>query len=265
MKRIIPFIFLFLGCSSKDKPNEVVGVQLAPQPSSSIAQVSQDIPKEKVEAEPCPSGMNRVKGNYCDKIEYNCIDWLDNKELPYARCKTYKPPAKCVGNPVPINVCMDIYEMKEKNSNLPIENQSYNSCKLKCEEQGKRLCELDEWKFGCSGPELKPYPFGWSRYEQECHIETKEKKICNGKICDLRKPIDAFPNCKSDFGIINQIGSLDEPSHVKPYPLKSYPGVTSNTALVGGHMLHGRTRCMEQTISHSNGFTQRVNSCRCCQ
>lgn len=268
MKKIVPFVFLLLGCS-KDKPIEAV--QPTPQPSSSIAQINQDIPKETVEINACPAGMNRVKGNYCDNVEQICLKWIDDSSLPYARCLEYKKPSICIGNKIPMDFCMSIYEEHDPVTKIPYGNISWTEAKKYCKDKGGDLPTEEQWILAAGGEENIPYGYGYHRYEPgvTCHIETKEKKICGDKICDLRKPVDSFPTCKTPYGMISMIGSLDEFVEVPRYAHTDIKGLYMRSALKGCHYSHGRCRVGPKgiahsvTLNHSEGFFQTTIGVRC--
>lgn len=268
MKKIGLFVFLFLGCSSsKEKSIEVTQAV----PSASVAQSSHDIPKEKVDSEPCPSGMNRVKGNYCDNVEQVCLKWIDDPSLPYARCLEYKKPSKCIGNKIPMDFCMSIYEEHDPVTKIPYGDVSWTEAKKYCQNKGGDLPTEEQWILAAGGEENIPYGYGYHRYEPgvACHIETKEKKICGDKICDLRKQVDLFPTCKSPYGMISMIGSEDEWVEVPRYAHTDVKGLYMRSALKGCHYSHGRCRVGAKgtahsiTLNHDEHFSQITIGFRC--
>lgn len=257
MKKLIPFICFIIACDKSSPTMKTNVEEIGPINSSTPLPI--EVKKE--EESKLKQEMVHITGKFCTKVQEKCIHWMDDPSLPYARCLVYEMPVKCVGKKIDMNFYIGKYEEFDENTKLPIGNMSFNLSKAHCEKDGRRLCTEEEWIFAASGEKNLPYPHGYNRYEAECHIETREKKICGDHICDLRKPVDSFPNCKSPFGIISMIGSEDESVEVKPYYAH---GIKINNVLKGGHYLHGRSRVRPATFSHANNFSQITIGTRCC-
>ena len=257
---------MFFGCSSKDKPNEVVGMQLAPQPSSSIAQVSQNIPKEKVEAEPCPSGMVHVVGKFCTKSEKKCIKWLEPPEkYPRARCKEFAK-SKCIGDRIEMNYCIDAEEFTYPSEDVPASNITWDKSKELCESQGKKLCTEPEWQFACEGEDILPYPTGYIRPTGICHIDEESGNVCGKTLCDKRATIKEYPMCLSPFKVHNMVGNVDEWVSSPMYAHSKNPKLFMPSILKGGHWLPIRAQCSPKTQDHENHvFSQVSIGTRCCK
>ena len=245
------FIFLLTACNST--PN----IKINKHPTFEILIEPETKPI-------CHSEMTHIEGKYCPKVKNECLNWLDDSSLSYARCKEYKNPSTCLVDKVDMNYCIYTEELND-NFGLPYGDKSWNECKKICESRELRLCTNPEWEFACSGEEMKPYPYGWVRKAELCHLESKEKIICGKELCDLRNNISEFPECVSPFGIHNMTGSVDEWIEVPMYYTPANPGLGMRSVLKGGHWSHGRSRCLfSSTYGHSMSYHQITTGCRCC-
>lgn len=258
MKKYI-FILFFISCSNNSNKAE----QHANTTASNIVQTNQDIPKA-TESEPCQKEMIHVVGNYCTKIKEHCIKWIDDPSLNYARCKSYAK-SECIGPKKQMDYCIDKYEAHDEKM-MPITNISWKESREICISQNKDLCTEDEWTFAAVGEENKPYVYGYDRYPSPCYIEQpKNLAVCGKELCDIRKPVDAFPNCKSDFGVINQNGGVDEFIIVPRYQHSKIQGISMRSALKGGHAWHNaRSRNLPITKDHDENFKMISIGFRCC-
>lgn len=256
MKKLI--FLLLVSCSNKPEPFEVNYVNPS---TSNSSQAIANIPEPK---EPCQKEMIHVSGEYCTKIKEHCTKWIDSPELPYARCSTYSK-SECIGPKVHKDYCIDKYEYHDKDM-MPVTNVSWTEAKAICNKEEKDLCTEEEWNFAALGPEMKPYSYGYSRYPSPCYIEQpKEKAVCGKVLCDIRKPVDAFPECKSDFGVINMNGGVDDWIQVPKYQHSKIPGLYMRSALKGGHAWHNaRARNLPITKDHDENFKMISIGFRCC-
>lgn len=254
MKYLSNLLFFILGCS---KP------QLNP------IEIEEPIVKEpliETNIQTCPNNMVLVSGYFCSETIHNCLEWLDDSSKPYARCKVYEKPSKCLKSKIYLNFCIDQFEQHD-NYNRPYGNKSFRECKAICESQNARLCKDYEWEFACSGEDMLPYPYGYVRNNTICYTEVKSVEgvdpVCGKEMCDLRKPISSYPKCKSPFEVYDMVGSQDEWVETKPY-YSRYTGEILITGLKGGHYSHGRNRCQPTTTEHDSHFKQITIGCRCC-
>lgn len=99
MKKIIILSFFIFSCKKEEvkdvAPSIVYSSQTAPSVSAPI-----------FEQEPCQKEMIHVSGNYCVKVKENCVDWMDDPSLPYARCRKYEK-SEYVGAYKKMNFCID--------------------------------------------------------------------------------------------------------------------------------------------------------------
>ena len=249
-------LFLLLGCS---KP------QLQPIIEETLP-IEPKIEEVETKVNQCPNEMVLVSGNYCPETNHKCLDWLDDPALPYARCKTYEKPSTCLKPKIPLSFCIDQYEQHD-NYKRPLGNKSYTECSAICESQHGRLCNDYEWEFACSGEQMLPYPYGYERNNKTCYTEVKAVEgidpVCGKEMCDLRKPVGSYLNCKSPFDVYDMVGSQDEWVKTTPY-YSRYTKELLTTGLKGGHYSHGRNRCQATTTEHSFHYSQILHGCRCC-
>ena len=212
----------------------------------------------------CPEDMVEVEGDYCPQIEEHCNLWLDptatNGGEGPVRCAEFAP-SKCLSKKRKyLNFCIDKYEFPNIKGAIPQVYMSWNSAKLSCENEGKRLCQDYEWTFACEGEDIKSYPYGdgLHRDAHACNIDNPwidPWKNSFDKL-DQRVPSGSM-NCQSK-GIYDLTGNVDEfvvNSSGKPYV----------SALKGGHNTIGaRNRCSVSTISHNSEFAWYETGTRCC-
>ena len=193
------------------------------------------------EQQPCPSGMVHIDGQYCPKVEEHCIHWLDDPNKPGARCAHYAP-STCLAPKVHMEYCIDREELHD-DSGMPYGDLSWTSAKQMCEDRGARLCGEEEWNFACMGEEMKPYPYG-DDYDINICNAYRKPMLCEGKICDHRANVDAFPSCVSPTGAHNMVGDVDEWIEVPRYEVPADPHDPMRSGLKGGHYVGARNRCL---------------------
>lgn len=204
----------------------------------------------------CPAGMVRIVGEHCDDAELKCLRWLDPPPYQNLRCAEYASPVVCRGKRTTMDFCIDQEEHSEGESRLPRVNVSYREAKAVCAAEGKHLCREDEWEFACEGPEIRPYPYGFSRESGACNIDRTGLGGPDGKLRDLRAPADAYPKCVSPFGVHNMTGNADE------WVERDGP---HRSVLRGGWWLPGRNRCRAATAEHGERYAASQVGFRCCR
>ena len=223
----------------------------------------------------CPSDMKEVFGNYCPKVEQNCLNW-DEKVVNVngkVRCLEFEKPSKCLSpSRKPLHFCIDTYEWPNQKGAIPEVMITWNQAKRSCEALGKRLCRDYEWEFACEGEEMLPYAHGYIRDAGGCNIDnpwipfneaklgSSDPKVRQEEVDRLsqRVPAGSRPNCISPFGVYDMIGNVDEMvvnSSGKPY----------KSGEKGGHWCIGaRNRCRPMTTVHGEDFAFYEISYRCC-
>jgi formylglycine-generating enzyme len=220
------------------------------------------IPVQADSAGACPRDMVLVEGEYCTDVRQDCLRWLDDETLPFARCAEYRVPSRCVGTHVKQRFCIDRYEYTAPGQDLPLNFASFQTATTVCEGLGKRVCTESEWNFACEGEEMRPYPYGFTR-EEKCNQDRNDLYEPNPHfqvLADRREPAAARPGCVSPFGVYNMAGNMDEPvlregsAHVEPY----------RNALKGGWWMAARNRCRPATTAHDDYYKDIQVGVRCC-
>ncbi len=211
---------------------------------------------------PCGEGMLLVEGDYCPDAEQVCVKWLDPPPYQNLRCGEYAKPAKCKVPRVSRRFCIDREEYAEPGSGkdaLPVVNKNWGEARSLCEARGARLCKETEWEFACEGPEMSPYPYGWKRDSTLCNFDRTDLGGPMEKLTDHRAPLDAFPECKSPFGVHHMVGNVDE------WVEREGMSAPNRSALRGGWWLPGRNRCRAATTAHAEDYSGKQVGFRCCK
>jgi len=206
--------------------------------------------------------MLLVEGSYCTDVRQDCIRWLDEASLPFARCAEYRAPSRCVGKQVSLRFCIDQREYTPPGHSLPQNYASFEVASLTCVSLGKRICTESEWNFACEGEEMRPYPYGFNR-KPICNQDRSDlfEKNPNMQVLrDLREPADARSECKSVFGVENMVGNMDEPV-LREAAINNPP---FRNALKGGWWMPARNRCRPATTAHDDFYKDIQVGVRCC-
>jgi hypothetical protein len=97
-------------------------------------------------------------------------------------------------------VCMDKYEFPNKRDVMPQTMTSYNDAQKTCKSQGKRLCYVEEWQWGCSGKEGYVYPYG----------PVMVKDVCNRDGATRVEVSGTRVKCAGKFGVFDMTGNVFE-------------------------------------------------------
>jgi len=211
---------------------------------------------------PCPADMVVVAGEHCTQVEQRCLQWLDDEKLPFARCREYAKPARCIAPWIPMHFCIDRYEYTPVGDSLPEGDESFSGASRVCTGLGKRLCTESEWNFACEGEQMRPYPYGFKR-QPVCNQDRSNlvRQTPTGQVLrDFRERSNARPACVSPFGVYDMVGNLDEPV-VRDHAVKDS---RFRGALKGGWWMPARNRCRPATTAHDNFFKELQIGIRCC-
>ncbi|MBX3190401.1 MAG: SUMF1/EgtB/PvdO family nonheme iron enzyme [Labilithrix sp.] len=208
--------------------------------------------------------MALVDGDYCPEADQVCLKWLDPPPYQNLRCGEYAKPAKCKVARQHRRFCIDREEYAETgspdpNDPLPLVNKNWGEAKALCEARGARLCKESEWEFACEGPDMHPYPHGFSRVAGHCNIDRTDLGGPMDKLRDHRAPMSQFKACMSPFGVHNMTGNVDE------WVERETSAPPNRSALRGGWWLPGRNRCRAATLGHDESYSGKQVGFRCCK
>jgi formylglycine-generating enzyme required for sulfatase activity len=217
----------------------------------------------------CSDEMVEINSEYCPYVKEECLNWIDSEKENPMMCAKFAYPTKCISKPTRLNFCIDKYEAQDEPGQIPEVFIDWYTAKDKCESVGKRLCDVRELTLACEGPERKPYPYGYKRDINKCNIGHQWIDPDNTPffLVDKRAPSGSYETCKSDFGVYDIVGNVDELSINSEGSLTKSP---FKSALFGGHYVNGvRNRCRDKgtpsiTVSHGPTAKNYEISYRCC-
>jgi len=242
-------------------PQQQQQQQQTPTPPAVVAPKPTVDPPDPV----CGAGMILVDGEYCPEVEQRCLKWLDAPPYDNLRCGEWAKPSKCKVAKVHKRFCVDREEYAEPSPTsdtgdaLPMVRKSWIEAKAICEQGGKRLCKEAEWELACEGPDMSPYPYGFTRDSTICNFDRTDLGGPEEKLIDHSAKLSEFPNCKSPYGVHDMVGNVDEWSE-REGQASPYRG-----ALRGGWWLPGRNRCRAATREHTEDYGGKQVGFRCCK
>lgn len=214
---------------------------------------------------PCPEGMVLVDGDYCDEVVETC---LNERAKPRVGCLEYEAPTVCTGTQKHMRFCIDKYEFPNHEGEKPLIMQSWYDADKACRGIGKRVCRSHEWTLACEGPDRLPFPYGYVRDSNACHIDEhgpmiNEKRFYSAEKeqeierIDRREPSGARPGCVSPYGVYDLTGNIDEWT-------TNETGIPDHGALKGGNWGEWRNACRPVTLGHAAWFRYYQLGFRCC-
>ncbi|XXT17416.1 SUMF1/EgtB/PvdO family nonheme iron enzyme [Sorangium sp. So ce429] len=232
-----------------------------------------DAASAAAEEQACPADMKLVDGEYCTEVEHSCLrSWYD-KSNKKTICEDFAPtPARCTGEKVKKRYCIDTYEWPNRKGERPEVMNRFHQAQVKCAAVGKRLCTESEWTLACEGPEMKPFPYGYSRDATKCngdHLwdDPDMKKVAKrdpGELARLWKgvPSGSQAQCISDYGVADMPANTDEV--VASETSGGWRG-KFDSVHTGGPWYKGvRNQCRPKIYTHDEGFYYYFLSFRCC-
>jgi hypothetical protein len=272
MKRVVcVFSVVLMSCcvALPSRPQEIT----APAVGLPLLQVSGHLEQPPEKDNGCPSGMQRVTGDFCPRVEQTCLRWLDKDQSPTAnsgigplRCAEFAPP-KCLSDKrVRKDFCMDSYEWPDRKDALPPVSMTWFKAKSNCESVGKRLCTDSEWTFACEGEEMRPYPYGDGLHRDESVCDQTHDPMPDPSLPQSEWPkyypghaSGSFPLCKSTFEVFDLVSGVDE-------WVVNESGHPYISGLKGGYGTNRvRTRCRPMTTVHGPDFSFYQIGTRCCK
>jgi formylglycine-generating enzyme len=247
------------------------GAEAAPIPDGST-------PPPAAEAAPsaaagaCPAGMQLVDGDYCTKLENNCLkSWYD-KSNKKTVCEEFGPGTRCVGEKIKKRYCIDTFEWPNKKGERPEVMNRFHQAQVKCAAVGKRMCTESEWTLACEGPKMLPFPYGYVRDVNKCHGDMtwdgpdmpKVAKRDPEELARLWRGVRSgqLP-CRSDYGVHDLPGNADEVV-ASETTSNDFRG-KFDSVHTGGPWYKGvRNQCRPKIYTHDEGFYYYFLSFRCC-
>lgn len=247
---------------------------------------SQGEPRQDLSQGTCAPGMLHVRGKMVQDrdpnpwgtgtVEYlqktTCTEWI-NKEFP-ERCRVFDRASwlsiQKTLKTKPMEFCIDQFEYPNRKHEYPMIFVNFDEAAERCALEGKRLCNEDEWTFACEGEEAKPYPYGYVRDDKICVIDWpyiayngKRMRPRNVAFLELDrlwqgKASGIFSQCRSDFGVFDLTGNVDE------WTTKIRPEGKYKSILKGGYWGRVRTRCRPSTRGHNENHIFYQQGFRCC-
>jgi formylglycine-generating enzyme required for sulfatase activity len=231
----------------------------------SYVSVAAAVPVDTSGGGACPDDMVLVDGQLCTQLEETCV-----AKRKSWQCAEFAEPTVCTGAEVPMRFCIDRYEYPNEAGALPVVMQSFYDAQKTCKSIGKRVCKSMEWTLACEGPSRLPFPYGYIRSARACSIDKKSPMQDENKLywpatqaaelarLDQREPSGARQLCRSDYGVFDLTGSVDEWTvNESGWPYKG--------ALKGGNWGEYRNACRPATLGHDEGFHYYQTGFRCCK
>ncbi len=253
-------------------PVEVGTPPLEPSASpmaSASASATPPPPKPEPASQHCPADMKLVEGDYCTKVEQTCaVEWWapQNKKRV---CEQFVAPTRCIGSRVKKRFCIDTYAWPNQKGVRPEVMNHFYQAQVKCAAMGKRMCTESEWTFACEGPEMKPFPHGYTRDPKKCNGDhkwdnPKMRKVAKRDPTELARlwrgvPSGSQPECVSDFGV------HDLPANNDEVVSGESPKAKFSSVNTGGPWYSGvRNQCRPKVYTHEEGFYYYFLGFRCC-
>jgi len=267
----------------------------APRPKASSDKAASPPAADDDGPTSCPDDMVLVEGDYCteinnnhkpdqyqntpggggndiDVVERECIkEWYapQNKKRV---CEEFSTKGTCTGKMVKKRFCIDRYAWPNKRGYKPEVMNRFHQAQVKCAAMSKRLCTESEWTFACEGPEMKPFPYGYTRDANKCHGDEEwdspnMTKVAQRDKAELRRlykgKASGQNQCVSDFGVYDLPGNTDEVVASETFEA-GWRG-KYDSVHTGGPWYKGvRNQCRPKIYTHDEGFYYYFLSFRCC-
>ncbi len=217
--------------------------------------------------------MQLVSGDYCTDVEHSCQkSWFD-KSNKKTVCELFEPKSSCVGKKEPKRFCIDTYEWPNKKGERPEVMNRFHQAQIKCAAVGKRMCTESEWTMACEGPQLKPFPYGYTRDTNKCHGDMMwdgpdMKKVAQRDPDELARLWQGVrsgsqPECVSDYGVADLPGNADEVVASETFE-EGWKGKFDSVHSGGPWYKGVRNQCRPKIYTHDEGFYYYFLSFRCC-
>jgi formylglycine-generating enzyme len=221
----------------------------------------------------CPADMKLVDGDYCPEVEHKCLkSWYD-KSNKKTICEAFEPgSATCTGKKEHRRYCIDTYEWPNQRGERPEVMNRFHQAEVKCAAVGKRMCTESEWTLACEGPEMKPFPYGYTRDAAKCNgdhpwDDPQMKKVAKRDATELARlwkgvRSGSQPSCISDYGVADLPANTDE---VVASEQLTGSRAKFDSVHTGGPWYKGvRNQCRPKIYTHNEDFYYYFLSFRCC-
>jgi len=163
-----------------------------------------------------------------------------------------------------MDFCIDTEEHHPPDSNMPSNDMTFGIAAEECVQEGKRLCDEDQWTFACEGEQMLPHTTGYSRPSDKCNFDKTHLTV-DGRFVSQAQPNTENLQCVSPFGVHNMNGNVDEWVATKhPFTPKGTK-VQLWSGLKGGWWGGLRNRCRPMTVGHGLGYHDVQIGYRCCK
>ncbi len=212
--------------------------------------------------------MRLVEGVHHENVAHLCLD--ARKDVKDTHCYRYQTGISILEGPTSdIRVCVDQFEAPNIRGAKPKVMASYKSASRWCEKRGKRMCSESEWNFACEGPEMKPFPHGYTRDPSKCNGDHRWDSpnmslVAKRDAKELARlwrgvPSGSQPECVSDFGVHDMPANNDE------VVAGETAGTKFSSVNTGGPWYSGvRNQCRPKVYTHAEGFYYYFLGFRCC-
>jgi len=222
----------------------------------------------------CPDGMQLIEGEYCTKVEHKCIKEWHDKANDKDVCEEFEPHSTCVGQKVKKRYCMDTYTWPNEKGARPEVMNKFHQAQVKCAAVGKSMCTETEWTLACEGPEMLPFPYGYTRDTNKCHGDVEwdspdMKKVAQRdpeELARLWKGVKngSQPECVSPYGVADLPGNTDEVTQSESYNEPGFKGKYDSIHSGGPWYKGVRNQCRPKIYTHDEGFYYYFLGFRCC-
>lgn len=162
-----------------------------------------------------------------------------------------------------MDFCIDREEHHPPDSDMPSTNVKFDVAAQECVQEGKKLCEENQWTFACEGEQMLPHTTGYTRPSDKCNFDKTHLTDERGKFRNQSMSINENPQCVSPFGVHNMNGNVDEWVILEQaYVTKEH---TLWSGLKGGWWGGMRNRCRPVTKGHGLSYSDVQTGFRCCK
>lgn len=260
------------GSASPKPAKSAEPVKASPKPAEATKVANKSSADQDDSA--CPAGMQLVEGEYCSKVRHTCVkEWHDksnNKDI----CEEFEPRSECVGTKVKKRFCMDTYTWPNEKGARPEVMNKFHQAQIKCAAVGKRMCTESEWTLACEGPEMLPFPYGYTRDTNKCHGDVEwdspdMKKVAQRdpeELARLWKGVKngSQPECISPYGVADLPGNTDEVTQSESFNEPDFKGKYDSIHSGGPWYKGVRNQCRPKIYTHDEGFYYYFLGFRCC-